>query len=832
MEKVGAAGRSIIRLSYVLALVAAVAVAVLAGFYESQRRAVFRQGARSDVLSQLSVIRSDLQGAIDADLQVLRGLVAVVESEPGIGQERFARLGAKLIRERTEIRGITGAPGLVTSLVHPLEDRGAVLGLDLRSIPSQFQTVLLARERGTTVFIGPVDLLAGGRGFVARAPVFTDDHPGGGFWGTVSIVIDEDAFYRASGLTRQGMRVEVVLSARDDPGANEQPFFGEPAALSQDPVTTRVALPLGAWEIAAIPRGGWPEPTGIWLLRGLFLLAGLLVVVPILGAARLVTSRQARLAETRAREAELSRLSWRLEFALAASNVGVWDVDLKTDELLWDDRARALFGFPDREGFFSEADWTSVLHPDDRERVVAEANRAVAENGRFVTEYRVVRADGSIRHVRDKAAVYQGDDGSRRLVGLIWDITPDIERQEELSLRRREAEGATLAKSRFLAAMSHEIRTPMGGVLGLLGLMLDEPLPPKQRERARVALGSAQSLLQILNDILDFSKLEANQIRVSEESVRIRQLVAEVMELMAAGSAQKGLALIHQVADTVPEWIVTDPMRLRQILTNLLSNATKFTEEGRVTVRVGYAPSASGGDLRVEVEDTGIGIAEEHRGRIFHDFVQADNSLTRRAGGTGLGLAISKQLVELMGGTIAVRSVPGEGSRFDFTIHAPPGAAPAAGPAPPAEPRASGAVPPMRILLAEDNATNQYLINAYLRAGGHEVMVVTNGSDAVAAAGAGGFDAILMDVQMPKLDGLAAARAIRALPGRAAEVPIIALTANAMSGDREDCLAAGMTDYLSKPIDVPALQRALLRARPAGRNDVAGDDGRTPASVG
>jgi signal transduction histidine kinase len=404
-----------------------------------------------------------------------------------------------------------------------------------------------------------------------------------------------------------------------------------------------------------------------WGVRALFALAGLMVVAPILGTARLFASRQQQLALLKEREAELSRLSWRLEFALAASQVGVWDVDLRTDELLWDARAKALFGLPDRPGFLSEADWTGALHPDDRARAMAEAAAAVAGDGRFVTEYRVVRPGGEVRHIRDMAARYEGADGSRRLVGLVWDVTADLERQAELNLRRLEAEAATVAKSRFLAAMSHEIRTPMSGVLGLLGLMLDGPLEPEQRQRATIALASAQGLLGILNDILDFSKLEANQIRVREEEVAVRQLVGEVMELMVAGAEQKGLQLTHSVAPAVPEWIVTDPMRLRQILTNLVSNATKFTDAGAVTVRVDYAADPEG-RLMVEVEDTGIGISEEHCGQIFQHFVQADTSLSRRAGGTGLGLAISKRMVEMQGGTIAVESVLGQGSTFRVTL--------------------------------------------------------------------------------------------------------------------------------------------------------------------
>jgi CheY-like chemotaxis protein len=304
-----------------------------------------------------------------------------------------------------------------------------------------------------------------------------------------------------------------------------------------------------------------------------------------------------------------------------------------------------------------------------------------------------------------------------------------------------------------------------------------------------------------------------------------------VIELMAADACAKGLGLSCEVADAVPDWVSADGIRLRQVLTNLVSNATKFTEAGEVVVRVDYTPDR-GGELRFEVEDTGIGIAEDQHHRIFQQFVQADTSLTRRAGGTGLGLAISKQLVELMGGSIGLRSVPGMGSTFCFRLAAPPVEAPA--PAPVESAAEAAALPPLHVLLAEDNTTNQYVVCAYLREAGHTVCCVGNGTEAVAAASRDTFDAVLMDMQMPEIDGLTATRTIRALPGRAGTVPIIALTANAMPSDRDACFAAGMTDYLAKPVDLVALNAALRRARTAaaGRPNEADEPPRRSAVAG
>ena len=474
------------------------------------------------------------------------------------------------------------------------------------------------------------------------------------------------------------------------------------SALSRSPVATIVAagaIGIGIGLAAAVvldPGHDWlasvADLSAVVDARAL-LAAGLTAAGLCLVAARLIASHRRKLAAILARDAELARLSWRLDFALSASEVGVWDVDLKTDELMWDDRARALFGVSEREGFYSEPIGLAWCIPDDRERALAAAHAAVAGDGRFESDYRIVLPDGQVRHVRDMAAVYRGEDGSHRLVGLVWDVSADVARQEELEIRRGEAEAATVAKSQFLAAMSHEIRTPMSGVLGMLGLMLDAPLPEKQRERATIARASAQSLLQILNDILDFSKLEAQQIRVREEAAMPRQIVREVLELMAAGAEQKRLRLTCDIAEAVPMWVAIDPMRLRQVLANLVSNALKFTEAGRVAVGVDYAATDTGGELVVRVEDTGIGISADCGGGCSRSSCRPTPRSAAAPGGTGLGLAISKQLVELMGGRIAVAERAGRGEHVQLQRPRPAlrraggprggagGAAPGAGPA-------------------------------------------------------------------------------------------------------------------------------------------------------
>ncbi len=287
------------------------------------------------------------------------------------------------------------------------------------------------------------------------------------------------------------------------------------------------------------------------------------------------------------------------------------------------------------------------------------------------------------------------------------------------------------------------------------------------------------------------------------------RVAREVVDLMAAGTRQKGLDLRLEVAAGTPDLVHADPLRLRQVLTNLVSNATKFTETGSITVRVDYDTRA--GALVLEVEDTGIGIPPAATGRLFEDFFQVEMDDDRRRGGSGLGLAICKGLVELMGGRIGLRSVLGAGSVFSVVVPADVAAGPLPATQPP-EPQTPAADPALRILVAEDNATSQFLLRSYLEAAGHDVTTVEDGYEAVQAARTGAFDVILMDVQMPRMDGPTAARAIRALDGPGGRAPIIALTANDLPDDRDSYAAAGMTDFISKPIDFALLRAALCRA--------------------
>ena len=373
------------------------------------------------------------------------------------------------------------------------------------------------------------------------------------------------------------------------------------------------------------------------------------------------------------------------------------------------------------------------------------------------------------------------------------------------------AEEASNAKSLFVANMSHELRTPLNGILGMLGLAAGRPMDKEVRLFIETAERSANHLLAIVNDVLDLSQLEAGRLAIEHERVSPRAVVAAAASIIEPEAARRGNRIELQVDAAVPSHVLADEGRLRQVVLNLLSNAVKFTQNGSVTLRLDSAPADGGCLLRFAVTDTGIGISDAAQASLFKDFSQADSSIRRRFGGTGLGLAISRRLVDAMNGRIDFESKEGKGSTFHFEIPCTL----AAGEAEPAPTTAPSALPRLRVLAAEDVPTNQLLLQHLLARDGHAYEIANNGREALEAVRHKLYDVILMDVQMPEMDGVEATQRIRQLPMPHGGVPIIMVTANAMVGDSEKYVAAGASDYISKPIKVAALRDALARVTTA-----------------
>ena len=570
------------------------------------------------------------------------------------------------------------------------------------------------------------------------------------------------------------------------------------------------------------------------------------------------------IAERKRNEEALRKSEERFELAVRGSSDGLWDWNIVWDEFYLSPRCAELLQSPRLDAVRTFAGWKEIIHAEDRDLVQAELDRHIRERTPFDVECRMSAGGGETRWFRVRGQAVWNDRGEAvRVAGSITDVTQkkqtiesllrlqgiaeakaQIEAQaaqlalktSELEQARSAAEAANRSKSEFLANMSHEIRTPMTAILGYSDLLANPSLSPDERKDGVQRIRqNGRHLLTILNDILDLSKIEAGKMTVERIPCNVHELVTEVAALMKPRADEKGLALSVEFAGRVPETVKSDPTRLRQILMNLSGNAIKFTERGSVRIVVGMSKVASPPSPKIprlffEVIDSGIGMTTDQIETLFRAFTQADPSMARRFGGTGLGLTISRRLAEMLGGSIGVSSRPGEGTTFRVEIETGPlegvtmvqpiqGAELLARDEPPPghDVRASAGgeqvLAGVRILLADDARDNRKIVSWHLHRAGAEVDLAANGRIAVemalkASENGKGHAAVLMDMQMPEMDGFAATRLLRE---RQYDRPIIALTAHAMTGDRDQCLAAGCDDYATKPIDPHELVLTIAR---------------------
>lgn len=695
-------------------------------FVERQRQHTFRVEAENQVREHLLILQARLESQLNGNILLSRGLVAVIASNPDLTQRDFERAAKPLFDSPHVLRSIAAAQDMVVRLVYPLAGNEKVIGLDYAKNPSQRAAAELARDTNSLVIAGPLNLVQGGKGLVARIPVSLDEGAKGHrFWGLLSVVLDVDQLYQQSGLLNPDLPIEVALRGKDSKGSQGEVFLGDPALFSDQGVTLPITLPTGSWQIAARPRGGWPVDHGqLWTIRLGFALAILFSVGPMVLLAQSAYRRNQAEIELEAYHQHLAAL-----------------VRERTAEL--------------------------------------QAAKDAAETSN--TELRLSEL--------------------------------------ELTQARDAAEEASRAKSTFLANMSHELRTPLNAIMGMTSLALNLATLPKQRNFLEKVDKASHHLLHLINDILDISKIEAERLVLEHIGFQVGEVVDHLTGIVGHKATEKGLSLRMDLPPELTDLgVMGDPVRLGQVLLNLVGNAIKFTHQGHVILRCRMVEATSQTlMLRWEVIDTGIGIASEDQKKLFTAFEQADGSMTRRYGGTGLGLAISKRLVRLMGGDIGIQSEAGQGSTFWFTMKldkaatetaAPPPAPTVAQPSDEAQLRQRFAS--AKVLLAEDEPLNREVSQCLLDNVGLQVEMAEDGAQAVELAGRNRYDLILMDMHMPRLNGLDATRAIRS-DGLNRDTPILAMTANAFEEDKQRCLEAGMVDHVTKPVDRAQLYATLLK---------------------
>jgi PAS domain S-box-containing protein len=503
---------------------------------------------------------------------------------------------------------------------------------------------------------------------------------------------------------------------------------------------------------------------------------------------------------------------------LEAMNAGVIFIDPHEADkpiIFANATAAAMTGYDQRE-LVGQSSRVLFGHMSDS-KVVESIHRAFDEQEAITAILACYRKDSSSFWAKLGISPVKSADGKLAgFIGAFFDISEEKQMEQEARRGRVVAERANQAKSEFIASISHDVRTALTGLIGFTNLLLGETLTSEQRRYAMLAREAGNSLLGVINNVLDLSKIEAGKLELAESDFGVIELAVSCHAAVWQAAREKGLDLNFVLKPDVPNMVRGDPDRIRRVLLNLLTNAIKFTDKGSVVLSLSRAEERSSSNvLKFSVTDTGVGIAKEKQDLLFRQFSQIEGGTSQSSSGTGLGLAISKSLVQQMGGTIGVTSTPGVGSQFWFTLPFRPPAAIGAKQA------VAGSVQRARILIAEDTPINQELMVTLLKKAGHDVELVTNGEAALAAVRRGRFDLVLMDLQLPRMDGFAATRAIRALEGDKGRIPVIALTARASSKDVEECLGAGMNDHLPKPIDalmlLSTVDRWIKLAKPEDR---------------
>ena len=705
----------------------------------------------------------------------------------------------------------------VINRIEPFDANSAALGLDLSFEEGRRDAIASSQTSAEPILTRPIVLVQDekqGAGFLLLSPIHDDRGTPTNQWVYAPLVAEE----LLTGLTpRQNKDFSLEASFGGGTEHSTLLYAGEFADDPKFQLRKKVTLAgqpiLLHWNsLPGFERGATSSAPLIVLLSGLLttVLLGVLLV--------LMQRREGHVVrEVKRATAELAESNRMLKLAEATAHIGHWHLELATNEIRWSDEVYRLHGLAIGDTPKLEQA-INFYHPDDRMIVEQSLETAIATLKPYRFKARLLSVHDAIRHVEVRGRVETGEDGlAHAIIGVIIDRTDETLMREQLTASIEEARAADSAKTNFLANMSHEIRTPMNGVIGFTELALSEERVPAQKRRLRMIAESGNAMLRLLNDLLDFAKIEANQMAIVEEPTDIRHSLKSCQRLMEPVARAKGLALKLEIDPAVPPCVSIDKMRLRQIVLNLVGNALKFTDDGEVQIsaQVRHCDTKASDMLHIVVRDTGIGIPDDRHAGIFAKFVQADDTTARRYGGTGLGLPISAELANLMGGELRVESSFGQGSTFTFALPLKKSAAPSRMSANVSETtEVCGHDSRLRILIAEDNPINQELTLSMVRKLGHDCHLAEDGQrvveEVIRAQDKGApYDLVLMDMQMPRMDGLAATRAIRAEGIQSECLPILAVTANAYADDVRRCLDAGMQGHIAKPLSLRSVSAAI-----------------------
>ena len=758
-----------------------------------------------------------MEDRVNRDLAELERLARRWEADGGTPEERWRDDAARYIADQNEIRAIEWADrDFHIAWVEPLAGNEAALGLDLmfeENRASALRNAITTRETYTT---HSIEFVQGGVGFLAFVPLHID----GRFDGLMVAVFDVERLVASFKHTTLGDMVAVTILEGGVPIVDD----GD-AATTNMVFNTSISLPGSTWMGRFYPNQTLLNQERSLFPQLVFILGSIFSLAIAASLRSLLTTRLQRTEMLHAQEEANARIrakEERFKLAVRGSADGIWDWDIPTNTVYFSPRFRELLGHADKAHFPDEfSSLENALHPDDHGPTLQAVTDHLEAGAPYDVRYRLRRADGTYCWFRARGLAVHKNGQPQRMAGSISDISDLMDSLDK-------AEQANRAKSEFLANMSHEIRTPMNGVLGMARILAKADLEDRHADKVDTIVRSGDTLMQLLDDILDLSKIEAGEFPLEDTAFELSEVVSQVEALFAPVAEKGGLSLDISSSDPLGLARRGDPLRITQIINNLVSNALKFTRQGGVTVRFGEAPNSDDPDaIAIEVSDTGIGMSPDQTSRIFDKFVQADTSTTRRFGGTGLGLAISQGLVKRMGGEISVVSEPGAGTTFRICLNLPESDEIELG-----DDSDSAAVvktsplaldgPPVRILAAEDNLTNRLVLQAYLNQLNVELTLVENGREAVDTYRAGKFDILLMDIQMPILSGSDALLEIRLIEedNYLPRTPAIALTANAMPEQVRHYKTIGFDSHIEKPMQPDKLGSEIARFTEYARRNV------------